>query len=221
MKYFAILLALIATPLGAAGITSEALVLQAPDVCEIGELVTLDASASASPEVTWKVVRVDATLEECMDFKAFGKVACFSAREASMWLVIVSGVGPDNQPIMMTHSITVDGGVPGPGPGPSIESKIKQWSRLVESDNTREEAIKLAQSFRALAGAELPVDKVLEATALANKQALGTSLQAWMPFLDKLGTHLDELAANDGLSTRDDYQRTWNAIADGIERAFK
>lgn len=191
---------------------ADTIELDAPDTCVVGELVTLDGSKSES-ELTWKVLRVDSSLEECLDFKSFGKVACFSARASSHWLVIVSGVSKDGKPSMITHSIVVgDGG----GSVVNLESKIRTWARKVETENRREEAIKLAQSFRALAGAELPADKIIEATAFANKQALGDSLEAWMPFLDPLGDYLDEA----GLETRDDYRRTWIEIAEAIERAF-
>jgi len=201
---------------------AETIILQAPDTCVVGELVTLDASSSASKEVEWKVLRVDSGLDECLDFKAFGKVACFSAREPSQWLVIISGVDAGGKPAMQTHSILVDGGGSPSGPStPSLESRIRTWSKKVESDNLREEAIKLAQSFRALAAAELPVNKVLEATALANKQALGESLEAWIPFLDALGTYLDDLGEAGGLESREQYERVWNDIADSIERTFK
>jgi hypothetical protein len=210
MKYFlSTILLLFASSLFAA----EAI---GPTTCVVGELVVLDASSLASEEVIWKVLRVDSSLIESQDFKAFGKVACFSARESGLWLVIVSGVA-EGKPCMLIHSIEVGGG----SVAPKLETQMKQWVPLVKSKNVKEEASRLAQSFQIIASTDLPVEKMLEATAIANKQALGNSLQAWIPFLDKLGDHLDQLAADKKLVTKEDYKKVWLDIASAIERNFK
>lgn len=207
MKYLALLLMFLATPAYAE------IKLNAPDACVVGELVSLDASESTCEKLKWQVLRVDPALDECLDFRAFEKIACFSARAESIWLVIISGVAEDGSPEMLTHKLVV-GNCSGPATA-NLGSKIKTWSKLVVEE--REAAAKLAQSFRAISNADIPAEKFLEATAKANKQALGSSLQAWMPFLDKLGDYLDTHPP----STTEEYQRVWVEIADGIERAFK
>lgn len=207
MKYFVALLAMfLVTPVFAE------IKLDSPDSCVVGELVTLDASESTCEKLQWQVLRVDPGLEECIDFKPFGKVACFSSRQPSIWLVIISGVAADGSPEMTTHKLLVEGKS---GPLLGLGSKIKTWSKLVETE--REVALKLAQSFRAISNADIPADKFLEATAKANKQALGEALEAWMPFLDRLGDYLDENSPN----TTEGYQKLWIEIANGIERAFQ
>jgi hypothetical protein len=208
-NFIAVLLLFLAVPSAHAEIK-----LNAPDDCVVGELVTLDASESTCEQLKWQVLLVHSSLDECMDFKSFGKVACFSSRIPSTWLILISGVAEDGSPEMITHRLVVEGGIENPAVA-NLESKIKTWSKLVKTD--REAAIKLAQSFRAISNADIPAEKFLEATAKANKQALDDSLEAWMPFLDRLGTYLDEVQ----LSTTADYQRVWVEIADGIERAFQ
>lgn len=211
MKYFiAILVMLLATPAFAE------IKLEAPNECVVGELVTLDASESTCEKLKWQVLEVDVALSECVDFKAFGKVACFSARTSSIWLVLISGVAEDGSPEMITHKLVV-GGAGGPA-AVNLDSKIRSWSKAIDkTEKTKGEAMKLAQSFRAISNADIPADKFLEATAKANKQALGEALQAWVPFLDRLGEYLDSAQLN----TTEDYQAIWVEIADGIERAFK
>jgi len=209
MKYFlATLLMLLIVPSVQAEIK-----LNAPDNCVVGELVTLDASESTCEQLKWRVLLVHSSLDECMDFKSFGKVACLSSRVPSTWLILISGVAEDGSPEMLTHKLTVEDGIKNPAVA-NLGSRINNWSKLVKTN--REAAAKLAQSFRAISNAEIPADKFLEATAKANKQALGDSLEAWMPFLDCLGTYLDE---NPPITTQD-YQRVWVEIANGIERAF-
>lgn len=189
--------------------------LDAPDSCVVGELVTLDATGSTCERLQWQILCVNSDLDECVDFKPFGKEACFSARASSIWLVIISGVSVEGAPLMLTHKLVVEGNTPEALVKLNLGAKISTWAKLVTSD--RDKAMRLAQSFLAISNAEIPADKFLAATAKANKQALGDSLEAWMPFLDKLGAYLDETQ----LRTTEDYQRTWVEIASGIERAFK
>lgn len=184
--------------------------LNAPDSCVVGELVVFDASASRSDSLKWAIK------PETDDFKVFGKQACFSGRAAGEFLVIIAGV-EDGQPVLRTHEIVVEGGVV----SSDIARQMKEWAKSVTSEKRAEEALKFAQSFRALAGAKIPVDQMLEATADANRRALADSLESWKPFLDRLGIHLDSLSADGKLKTPDDYKQTWLSLADAIEECFK
>jgi hypothetical protein len=183
--------------------------LTAPDTCVVGELVLLDASASLGDSLTWEVH------PSTEDFRVFGKQACFSGRAAGTFLVIIAGV-EDEQPVLKTHTLTVEGGIV----SSDLSSRMQEWAKLVTSENTSEEALKFAQSFRALAGAKIPVEQILEATADANRRALGESLEAWKPFLDRLGLYLDTLSVDGKLTTPADYQQTWVRLADVIEESF-
>lgn len=188
--------------------------LKAPETCVVGELVILDASESTCESLKWQVLRVDSALSESIDFRAFDKIACFSARESSIWLIIVSGV-IEGKPELLTRKLTVIGN---DNITNDLDSKIKVWLKLVKSNTVKEESLKLAQSFRTISNASIPPEKFLEATALANKQILGDSLQLWIPFFDELGRYLDSL---DNLVSTVDYQKLWVEIANGLERAIK
>jgi len=184
-------------------VSSAEIILKAPDTCVVGELVRIDASESLSEELKFEVI------PETPDFEAVGKKAFFSSRTGGDYLIIVAG-SEDNKPVLMTHVIHVEGTT-------GLDSIIKELLKKVITSNGREEAIKLAQSFRAIAGTGIPVDHILVSTAKANQLALGSSLEQWKPFLDGLALYLDGL----NLQTLDDYQRTWLTIADAIERHVK
>lgn len=181
--------------------------LEAPDSCVVGELVRFDATESDSEKLIWEIV------PETPDFHPKGKEAFFSGREGGEFLVIIAGTGP----ALRTHLIVVEGGTV----STSLDFKIKELLKKVVSSNGREEAIKLAQSFRAIGNTEIPIEKLLEATAKANRLALDDNLDAWEPFLVGLGTYLDRQADSGQLTTRQHYQQTWNAIANSIEKYVK
>jgi hypothetical protein len=184
--------------------------LNAPDTCVVGELVVLDASPSLSVELVWEITPTTD------DFKIFGKQACFSGREPGEYLVIIAGV-EEGVPVLRTHRLVVEGGAV----SSDLATRMKGWAKTVTSENVSEEALKFAQSFRALAGAKIPVEQMLEATADANRRALGESLDAWKPFLDRLGLYLDSLAVDGKLKTAEQYKETWLRLADVIEECFR
>jgi len=192
MKTLFILLVLLATPCLAE------IKLKAPDTCVIGELIVFDALESDSEVLVWEIV------PPTEDFKARGKEAFFSSRQDGDYLIIIAGSGP----VLLVHSIHVQG-------SNSLDSRIKELLKKVVTTNGREEAIKLAQSFRGVTGTS--ITEILDATAKANRAALGDSLGNWIPFLDGLAAYLDST----NLESRDDYIKTWNAIADAIERHVK
>jgi hypothetical protein len=95
----------------------------------------------------------------------------------------------------------------------------EDWMPLVEDyDGKVEHTAAVSGVFRKLADREdVPVDNMLEATAIANSAVLGEKLEAWLPFFDKLGEKLDEYSTEGKIQSREDYRRTWLAIAEGID----
>lgn len=185
--------------------------LTAPESCVVGELVRLDATASDSETLEWRIV------PDSPDFQPVGKTAFFSSRQGGDFLIIVAGSEQD-KPVLHTHFIHVDGGTMSIG---DLDTIVKELLKKVVTKNGREEAIKLAQSFRAIGGTEIPVEQILTATVAANRAALGESLEAWKPFLDGLAQYLDALTLENKLNVKDDYTKTWVAIANAIERHVK
>lgn len=187
--------------------------LDAPDSCEVGELVHLDASASDSELIVWRVI------PETTDFAVVGKRAFFSGRHVGEYLFILAG-SEDDKPVLQTHIIYVEGTEPTPGPSPTndLAQHIRRWLTKVRSTNGQEEARKLAQSFRFIAGSpHTSIENFVEAASQSNTMVLGDGLEAWKPFLDGLGRYLD---ANPPGNLKE-HQAVWLIIADSIEGHLK
>lgn len=194
------------------------LVIVAPDECEVGELVRIDASQSDVDHFTWQIIPATPDFEVIED----GERGLLSARIASAgqsFLIIISAAKKLDDGSVVSylqhHTIDVLGEAPEPGPE-TIATKVRRWTRAVEDYPKREaHALALAQVFRKLGTAEdITVDQILEATATANSAILGEDLERWMPVLEPLGEELDVIP----LDTREQYKDIWLKIAEGIEK---
>lgn len=181
--------------------------LKAPEYAVVGELIRIDASESDSETLKMELV------PPSEDFEQVGKRAFLSSRTGGDYLLIIAG-SENNEPVLKTHRIYVEPLVP-PDPTVNLDSEIRRWLTQVRSDGGKEEARKLAQSFRFVAGSpHTDVNNFLAATASSNRMVLGDSLDAWKPFLDGLGLYLDANTPR----TLEKYQQVWRTIADSIER---
>lgn len=195
------------------------LVLKAPDTCEIGELVRLDVRDSQVEGIRWQV------LPETPDFEVIedGRRAFFSSRVPGPYLFMIAGA-KGGQAYLIYHTVTVDGVVPGPGPNPvviALDKKVVAWAKKVaDYDGKKAHLAGMAGVFTKMAdNKDVKVEQILEATALANTAILGAKLDAWVPFLDALGTELDSLVSSGGLTTPEQYRTVWLDIAKGLEQA--
>lgn len=195
------------------------IVLQAPDDCEVGELVRFNAVDSNVDGLTWRII------PPTPDFEIIeaGRRAFFSARNESAgqsFLVIVAGA-KDGVPFLKHHTIDILGDAPDPGPE-TLSSVVRRWVRKVgDYEGRMSHGLALSGVFRKLATAEdIDIDQILEATATANSAVLGDDLDQWIPFFEDLGQALDELKADKKLTTRAEYKIAWLAIADGIEKGL-
>lgn len=183
--------------------------LNAPKTCDVGELVRIEAPADIN--LKWVI------LPETPNFEVVNNRAFLSAQATDTeFLIIVSGARAD-EPFLWTAKIVVTG----EATPLTLDVKVSRWLDLVESEHKLEEAKRLASVFRTLSTTEIEATKILAATAVANRQALGESLEAWMPFLDALGSELDAFVENKQLETREDYREIWSLIAQGIEKGIE
>ena len=181
-------------------------------VAAVGELVRLDLRDSVMGGIAWRVV------PETPDFEVIelGRRALLSGRAPGTYTLMIAGAKDDQAFLMFTTvEITAEGA---PVPERTLSEKIIEWGKLVPHYPKRKtHAAALAEVFRKIEKQELSVDKILEATALANSAVLGDDLDKWARFLDKLGTELDALDAAGKLSTREQYQTAWAVIAAGLD----
>lgn len=190
----------------------EGIILKAQDICQIGELVRLDARDS-TVNLTWQILPATDDFEVVDD----GKRAFFTSRIPGSYLIIVAGA-KEGTPYLVHHTIVVEGNV---DPGPmTLVQKVSGWVRQVEEyEGKNAKAAAIAEVFRSLAvKEEISVDKMLEATAVANSAVLGEDLDKWIPFLEALGNELDAFVEAGELDTREQYKEVWLLIARGIER---
>lgn len=193
--------------------------LRAKKLCEVGELLRLDATESTVDGLTWQII------PKTNDFEVIenGRRAFFSSRTpGSEYLVILAGA-KDGKAYLKHHKIRVRGELPAPGPK-TIDLKISEWLDLVpESEFKKEDAIRVATAFEETASklqaGEMDVDNMLEATAVANVVALGERLEDWKAFLTELGTEMQIYVDSGQLETREQFLEVWATVAKGLRQA--
>lgn len=175
-----------------------------PAECEVGELVRMEAKGDFGG-VVWKV------MPETPDFEVIemGRRAMFSARGPGEYLVMVAAASGD-EPFLHWQTLTVKGE---PVPVSELTKKVREWLKLLPADVDKTKVSQVAAVFKKMATSETEVEKMLEATALANSAVIGDDIDAWVPFLDGLGKELDAMVAAGELTTRDQYKATWLEIA--------
>jgi hypothetical protein len=201
---------------------ADGLVLRAPDLCQVGELVRLDLRDSTVDGIVWQIIPNSPDFEVIED----GKRAFFSSREPGSFMFLIAGAR-GGVPFLVHHIVTVEGNAaPGPGPqpdGPTLEAKVGGWlKKVADYPNRKAHLAGMAGVFTKMAEApDVKVEQILEATALANTAVLGKDLEKWVPFLDELGHELDALVAGGKLTTREQYRGIWLQIAKALETASK
>lgn len=115
---------------------------------------------------------------------------------------------------------------PGPGPGPDPETpeltrQAAQWLDLVDPE-ARDLRDELASAFRATANridaGELKTPaQIIEASAEANRQAVGDRRNAWLPWFEQLRDTLNALAESGDLSTPAEHAKAFRELADGLD----
>lgn len=201
-------------------------VIRAPEVAEIGELVRFDVSASRAESFKWLLV------PESADFEAYndGKRATFSARKTGEYMFIIACACKGTVDVV-THVVTVGTPVPKPGDYPIIEkpdtgAAIVEWVPYWCSLTVRpeEETRKLAESFEGVAativaGVNTTAEDIIKATSEANRQALGDSMDAWKPVLLSLQNEFKNRANAGTLVSPEQHAEMWREVAAGL-RAY-
>lgn len=205
-------------------------IISAPEVAEIGELVRFDLSESVAQAFKWIMV------PETVDFETYcdGQRAVFSARKPGSYMFIV-GCAYDSTVDVATHIVIVKGSLDDPDDPddpddvypnitkPDTNASFDQWVSYWCSINkcSKNETEKLAGSFESIAtqiaaGILQKVDDIIKTTAEANREALGESLSDWLPVLQKFQATMKKLAEQGKLSTPDQHQALWAEIAKGL-----
>ncbi len=211
------------------------LVIKAQEVGEIGELIRLDVSGSTAAQFKWILV------PQSIDFESYaeGKYAVFSARKSGDYMFIVAcGLGDTVD--VLTHVVKIVGPAPLP-PDPSVKYPVitrpQDGSALVtwipywcsQAQRTQEESLKLAASFDSVAatisaGINTTPQQIIEVTSKSNNQALGASIDGWIPVLQNIQLEMKIRAQAGTLTTPEQHALLWREVADGLtaySTAFK
>ena len=205
------------------------LVIKAPEVGEIGELIRLDVSGSTAAQFKWLLV------PQSTDFEFYddGKHAVFSARKPGDYMFIVA-CGLENTVDVLTHVVKIVGPVPTP-PDPNntnypVVARPKDGALLTawipywcsQAQRSKEETLKLAASFDSVAatisaGINTTPQQIIEVTSKSNNQALGASIDGWIPVLQNIQLEMKIRAQAGTLTTPEQHSLLWREIADGLK----
>lgn len=187
------------------------IVLTVPEKAKIGELVTLDASASAASSFKWVAPTPDFLVIEG------GKKAVFSARKAGLYTFTLAVALRDTVDVQ-TFTIAVEGPV-APPTTDDLEAWIPYWRAEMDLPADKLEALAVAFEQTSLKMTTLLTpEAIIKATAEANRAALGESLPQFVPLLQKIMAGLDKLAKSGQMKTPEQHAIVWQAIARGLRK---
>jgi len=177
----------------------------------VGELVRLDVSESTADSFKWELV------PDSVDFEVYadGRKAVFSARTPGEYRFIVACAKGGTVDVV-SHVVKIIG-----RPAAPTNNSLAQWIPfwLWDYDLPRKERLALADSFEAISkrADELKTAKDwIEATAKANREILGDSVDNWKPIIDKIGAALLKMAKSGALVTPEQHAAVWKEIAQGL-----
>ncbi len=202
------------------------IVLNAPKKAEVGELVRFDLTGSTGQAYKW--LMVPATV----DFEVFceGQLTVFSARKPGTYMFII-GCAHNGTIDIVTHIVTITGPsnpdiyspeIVEPAEGSSLDKWIPYWCSI--NKRPQAEADLLASSFNNVAAQiaaqvlQQPTE-IIQATADANRAALGKSLPGWKPVLRQIQVEIRAQADQGELTTPEQHRKLWIKIAEGL-RAY-
>lgn len=187
------------------------LIVEAPDTCEVGELVQFDASKSTVDSFKWSI------LPATDDFLVFegGTKSVFSSREPGAYIVIVSAA-TEGVASLYVHELKVV------GEGDNVEHFVSRWLRKVKYENIaakREKVQALAAVYYSLASDDATPAEFKEKAVQPTRDTLADDLELWKPFLIALGEYMNKKDEAGHLQTTRDYQVFWKEIADALSQA--
>jgi len=206
-------------------------IIEGPVEIKIGQLARFTVEKSAGKTFKWQVL--PATAVENLQIYDDGRRAVFSSPETGEVVFIVA-CSNDGDVDVKTYALKIITGTVVPpvnpdtpvNPATGVAGKVYEWAKTVQSPNLKAEAKQLADSFNAIAkriddGQLTTADAVAAATKAGNQTALGNSIQAWVPFLEKLQKEMRTQAEAGLLVTPPQHAILWRQIAEGLMNIAK
>lgn len=215
---------------GTAGSTKAEIVIEGSQKVKIGQLARLSVTKSAGKVFKWVVIPAG------VDFEVYnnGQNVIFSSGTPGEFTFVVACANNNEVDVKVVVIVVGEGDAVNPvdPPGPPVPpvtglaGKVVEWSKLVTSPAKKAEAGRLAVSFASIqaeinSGKLTTAEEIISATKTANQSALGTSITAWVPFLEKLQAEMRSQAEAGLLVTADQHAQMWGEIATGLTAAAK
>jgi hypothetical protein len=212
------------------GSTKAEIIIEGSQKVKIGQLARLAVTKSAGKTFKWVVI------PEGVDFEVYnnGQNVIFSSGTPGSFTFVVACANGNEVDIKVVVIIVGEGEVVNPinpvTPVPPLPAgltgKVTEWTNLVISPAKKAEAAKLSASFAAVqaeiqSGKWTTAEEIIAATKAANQSALGASLAAWVPCLEKLQTEMRTQAESGLLVTPEQHAKMWGEIAAGLAAASK
>lgn len=162
------------------------LIVKAPETCVVGEMVTIDATASNCDTFEWKVI------PETNNFRVItnGQEALFCASAPGKFIFVIGGTRDGILMPLKDITVIVEASIASPLiiPDDAFTIKVKSWLPTNIDPVILE---KLAKSFERVASANhKDVASLVKTTALSNRGILGPQLEMYKPFLVAFSVHL-------------------------------
>lgn len=202
------------------------IIVSSQDTGVVGELIRFDVSSSIAESFKWILV------PESVDFEVYdnGKRAVFSARKPGEYMFVVACAFKSTVDVT-THVVTIEGVVPDdpddpgdpdwptvvdPGDDAPLQARVSYWCS--QAKRPPAEALALADSFESVAamtvaGVYTTPEEIIQATSAANREALGTKLQQWVPVMRQLQDEFQQMAQDGELVTPEQHAETWREVA--------
>ena len=174
------------------------IVINVPAAAGIGELVTLDASASTTP-FSWYFISEDA------DFKVIenGKKAVFCARKPGNYTFILTAANGSS--VVKTIVIQLQ------KPVVVVTNILDGVLNLIPKNAKPSILEKVARSFERVASAgHTDIGILVKTTAASNRAILGDNLEEWKPFLIAFSSYLKTNLKDESI---DAHVETWFKLA--------
>lgn len=185
--------------------------LQAPDQCEVGELIVIKLDIPEGTSTDWGIKPFTE------DFRIFenGRIAVFSGRSVGEYTVFVA-CSVDGIANLLMHDLAVVKHTD------NLEDNIL---RVVKSISGKPETCqKLEQLFRSLSNsptdwAAISQEELNSSIGKSVREILGETQKQWEPMFDVIGKHLNGLNERGELNTKEDYQEVWTKVANALKKA--
>jgi len=172
--------------------------LDYPESYQVGELITIKADSNAD-SLIWKILPQ-------VNFRIINNEILFSSTKPIDYTIIVTGSKGNKLNCQIFTLKYQNKTVLTP-----FQAKVKSW---LPPNYNKKIAKNLANSFRMATTVTKDLDSLIMATMWANKEALGSDLETWRPFLKSLEDYLQV----NSFDTFEEHVKLWQEVAFILEQ---